>query len=108
MPRNERQTSSDSDIEAEENAPSSTNEDQMNQTIDSTIESTGVGIGGTSNREASVAALEEDSRMTPEDNLNKMFVELGGGSRFQFLSYAIIGLAINSTGFWAYPLGYFI
>ena len=46
--------------------------------------------------------------MTPEDNLNKMFVELGGGGRFQFLSYAIIGLAINSTGFWAYPLGYFI
>ena len=104
MPRG--QTSSDSDNnEADENA---INEDQMNQTIDSTVESTGVGIGTALNTEATVAALEEDSRMTPEDNLNKMFIELGGCGRFQFLSYAIIGLAINSTGFWAYPLGYFI
>ena len=46
--------------------------------------------------------------MKPEDYLNKLFIDLGGGGRFQFLAYAIIGLAINSTGFWAYPLGYFI
>ena len=64
-------------------------------------------MANTSNSEA-VIALEEDSEMTPEDNLNKMFIDLGGGGRFQFLAYAIIGLAINSTGFWAYPLGYYI
>ena len=45
---------------------------------------------------------------TPEDNLNKLFVDLGGAGRFQYLAYAVIGLALNSTGYWAYPLGYFI
>ena len=45
---------------------------------------------------------------TLEDHLNKMFIDLGGGGRFQLLAYLVIGLAINSTGFLCYPLGYFI
>ena len=46
--------------------------------------------------------------MDAQDNLNKLFIDLGGVGRFQFLAYLIIGLGLNSTGYWAYPLGYFI
>ena len=50
---------------------------------------------------------QDNSPNTPEDNLNKLFVDIGGVGWFQKLAYFVICAGLNSTGFWAYPLGYY-
>ena len=65
-------------------------------------------IDSTQNNSAEEVRASDQPINTPEDNLNKLFVDLGGAGRFQYLAYAVIGMALNSTSYWAYPLGYFI
>ena len=59
-----------------------------------------------------IPSFEEESKNGPsetsaQDNLNKLFIDLGGVGKFQILAYLVIALGINSTGYWGYPLGFY-
>ena len=49
-----------------------------------------------------------DQANTPSDNLNKLFNDVGGVGRFQLLAYMVITAGLGCSGFWVYPLGYYI